>query len=232
MLLRSLADRICQVTFEALPGAAVEMAKEAILDTVGVTLAGANEETTSVVARALRKTAAAGPALIFGDTQRLDVLSAALINGVAAHALDFDDCMHGIVSLEHFSDDAVRDPAARALMARVHATPDPDAHTDTGDHFYARLRVTTTAGTTFEHFVDTPLGGDRTHPLPPGTLAAKFRDCAGLALDAVSTETLLKVCGELDTVADVAEVLNVMAAGAALRAGIEPSGGARVRAFA
>ncbi len=28
--------------------------------------------------------------------------------------------MHGIVSMEHFSDDAVRDPATRALMTRVH----------------------------------------------------------------------------------------------------------------
>ena len=31
--------------------------------------------------------------------------------------------MHGIVSMEHFSDEAVRDPATRALMTRVHAAP-------------------------------------------------------------------------------------------------------------
>src|SRR5262249_5508807 len=96
MLLRVLADRVCQVTFEALPREAVATAKQAILDTIAVTLAGAQEETTAVVARALRVTAAAGPALIFGSSKRVDglfdVLSAALINGVAAHALDFDDC--------------------------------------------------------------------------------------------------------------------------------------------
>ena len=40
MLLRALADRIAEVTFEALPRAAVATAKEGILDTVGVTLAG------------------------------------------------------------------------------------------------------------------------------------------------------------------------------------------------
>src|SRR5207302_7262842 len=61
-------------------------------DTIGVTLAGAQEETTAVVARALRHTAAPGAALIFGDSRHLDPLSATLINGVAAHALDFDDC--------------------------------------------------------------------------------------------------------------------------------------------
>src|SRR5205823_13573256 len=87
-----LADRIRKVTFESLPSEAVAMAKDAILDTVGVTLAGAHDNTTAVVTRALRKTAAPGPALIFGGHERLDVLSAALINGVAAHALDFDDC--------------------------------------------------------------------------------------------------------------------------------------------
>ena len=43
MLLRALADRIAEVTFEALPRAAVATAKEGILDTVGVTLAGAKE---------------------------------------------------------------------------------------------------------------------------------------------------------------------------------------------
>src|SRR5262249_16285417 len=92
MLLRALADRICRVTFETLPRDAVATAKQGILDTVGVTLAGAREETTAIVARTLRQTAAEGPALIFGGRERLDVLNAALINGVAAHALDFDDC--------------------------------------------------------------------------------------------------------------------------------------------
>ena len=92
MLLRALADRISMVTYDTLPAQAVEVAKQGILDTVGVTLAGARDETTAVVAAALRKTAAPGPALIFGTSDHVDVLNAALINGTAAHALDFDDC--------------------------------------------------------------------------------------------------------------------------------------------
>jgi hypothetical protein len=117
-------------------------------------------------------------------------------------------------------------------MARIHAAPGPDALSDTGDHFYARLRITMTAGATFEHFVDAPLGRDREHPLPAGTLAAKFRDCARLAIDAANTEALLQFCNELETIADVADGMNIMAAGAAAWAGIEPSGGARARAYA
>jgi 2-methylcitrate dehydratase PrpD len=449
MLLRALADRIAEVSFEALPGEAVATAKQGILDTVGVTLAGARDDTTAVVTRALRWTAGQGAALIFGGSESLDALSAALINGTASHALDFDDCsntlgghpsapilpalwtlatgisgqafiaayaagvetecklaravnfhhydkgwhptatlgtfgaaaacahllrlspdkiatalalaasmasgikanfgtmtkpfhvghaarnglfaallaeegmtanhgalehrqgffavfngeghfdadrilaewakpfdladpgiafkrhpccgsthpaadamlhlrathalaperierieswthprrlqhtnrpdpqsgldgkfsvqyvlaralMHGIVSLEHFSDAAVRDDAARALAAKVNAQPDDSLGRSAEDHFYARVRVTTASGETYEHFVDRPLGRDREHPLPEGTLAAKFRDCARRALDEASTEEVLRLCGTLDELADVGDVLTAM----------------------
>jgi 2-methylcitrate dehydratase PrpD len=449
MLLRALADRIAEVTFEALPGEAVATAKQGILDTVGVTLAGARDDTTAVVTRTLRWTAGQGAALIFGGSESLDALSAALINGTASHALDFDDCsntlgghpsapilpalwtlatgvsgrafiaayaagvetecklaravnfhhyekgwhptatlgtfgaaaacahllrlspdkiatalalaasmasgikanfgtmtkpfhvghaarnglfaallaeegmtanhgalehkqgffavfngeghfdadrilaewakpfdladpgiafkrhpccgsthpaadamlylraahaltperverieswthprrlqhtnrpdpqsgldgkfsvqyvlaralMHGIVSLEHFSDAAVRDDAARALMAKVNAQPDDSLGRSAEDHFYARVRVTTAAGETHEHFVDRPLGRDRDHPLPQGTLEAKFRDCARRALDEASTEEVLRFCSTLDELADAGDVLAAM----------------------
>jgi 2-methylcitrate dehydratase PrpD len=452
MLLRALADRICQVTFEVLPREAVAMAKDGILDTVGVTLAGAPEETTAVVARTLRKTAAQGPALIFGSSEHLDMLSAALINGVAAHALDFDDCsntlgghpsapilpalwtiapgvsgkafiaayaagvececklaravhfhhyekgwhptatlgtfgsaaacghllrlspdqmatalalaasmasgikanfgtmtkpfhvghaarngllaallakdgmtanqgalehpqgffavfngagmfhperilaewakpyelaepgiafkrhpccgsthpaadamlhlraahalvaervarmeswthprrlehtnrpdpqsglagkfsiqyvlaralMHGIVRLEHFSDAAVRDGGARVLTAKVAAAADASLGRAEDDHFYARVRVTTTTGETFEHFVDRPLGRDRAHPLPAGTLEAKFRDCARVVLAPECIEAVVRLCDNLEYVPDVKGILDVLAVG-------------------
>jgi 2-methylcitrate dehydratase PrpD len=449
MLLRALADRIAEVTFEALPREAVATAKEGILDTVGVTLAGAKEDTTAVVARTLRWTAGQGAALLFGGRERVDALSAALINGTASHALDFDDCsntlgghpsapilpalwtlatgvsgkafiaayaagfetecklaravnfhhyekgwhptatlgtfgaaaacahllrlspdktatalalaasmasgikanfgtmtkpfhighaarngllaallaeegmtanhgaleheqgffavfngagnfvadrilaewakpfdlaepgiafkrhpccgsthpaadamlhlrqahavapdgvskieswthprrlahtnrpdpqsgldgkfsiqyvlaralMHGIVSLEHFSDDAVRDVAARALTAKVNAQPDANLGSVAADHFYARVRVTTTSGEAFEHFVEAALGRDRDHPLPSGTLEAKFRDCARRALDPQATEAVLQLCTTLDELADAGDVLAAM----------------------
>jgi 2-methylcitrate dehydratase PrpD len=449
MLLRALADRIAEVSFEALPGEAVATAKQGILDTVGVTLAGARDDTTAVVARTLRWTAGQGVALIFGGSESLDALSAALINGTASHALDFDDCsntlgghpsapilpalwtlatgvsgrafiaayaagvetecklaravnfhhydkgwhptatlgtfgaaaacahllrlspdkiatalalaasmasgikanfgtmtkpfhvghaarnglfaallaeegmtanhgalehkqgffavfngagnfdadrilaewakpfdladpgiafkrhpccgsthsaadamlhlraahalapegverieswthprrlqhtnrpdpqsgldgkfsvqyvlaralMHGIVSLEHFSDAAVCDESARALMAKVNAQADDGLGRSAEDHFYARVRVTTAAGETHEHFVDRPLGRDRDHPLPPGTLEAKFRDCALRALDEASTEEVLRLISTLDGLADAGDVLAVM----------------------
>jgi 2-methylcitrate dehydratase PrpD len=120
---------------------------------------------------------------------------------------------HGIVSMAHFSDDAVRDPATRALMTRVQSLPDPAAESETTDHFYCRLKITTTAGESFEHFVDRPIGRDRDHPLPAGALEAKFRDCAKTVLDAKAVEALLGQCLALEKVADVSGVLDVIAAG-------------------
>src|SRR5215470_5026607 len=84
-----LAKRIHAITYERLPAAAVEAAKLGILDTVGVTLGGSIEPSARLVRRV---SAATGPALVFGSSQRLSVTDAALVNGVAAHALDFDDC--------------------------------------------------------------------------------------------------------------------------------------------
>src|SRR5262249_31443497 len=119
--------------------------------------------------------------------------------------------MHGIVSLEHFSDAAVRDDAARTLMAKVNAQADAGLGRSAEDHFYARLRVTTASGETHEHFVDRPLGRDHDHALPEGTLEAKFRDCARRALDQASTEEVLRLISTLDELADVGDVLAAMA---------------------
>src|SRR6478672_4343043 len=85
----SLAERIAGVRYDALPEAAMHWARVAILDTVGCTLAGASEPCALIVARV---TAAGGPCLVFGTAQRVAPLDAALINGTASHALDFDDC--------------------------------------------------------------------------------------------------------------------------------------------
>jgi 2-methylcitrate dehydratase PrpD len=87
-----LAERIASVTYDALPAEASHWAKVAILDTVGCTLAGASEPCARIVARVTTGGASTGQCLVFGTDQRVAPLDAALINGTAAHALDFDDC--------------------------------------------------------------------------------------------------------------------------------------------
>jgi len=84
-----LAGRIHAFDYDALPTAAVEWAKMGILDTVGVTLAGAPEPCAQI---ALRVSGSAGPSLVFGSALRISETDAAFVNGTASHALDFDDC--------------------------------------------------------------------------------------------------------------------------------------------
>ena len=85
-----LAQRIAAVKYEDLPADAIHWAKVGILDTVGVTLAGCREDTARLAMNALG--AGAGPSHIFGSDRRVSALDAAVINGAASHALDFDDC--------------------------------------------------------------------------------------------------------------------------------------------
>jgi 2-methylcitrate dehydratase PrpD len=87
----SLAERIASVGYEALPADAVHWAKVAILDAVGCTLAGSTEPCARIIDRVTTAGASGGASLIFGTSRRATPLDAALINGTASHALDYDD---------------------------------------------------------------------------------------------------------------------------------------------
>jgi 2-methylcitrate dehydratase PrpD len=89
-LARELAARITSMRYDDLPEEALYWGKIAILDTIGVTLAGTLEEGPRILDEVLG-TPAAGPSLIFGTRRRASALDAALVNGTAAHALDFDN---------------------------------------------------------------------------------------------------------------------------------------------
>jgi 2-methylcitrate dehydratase PrpD len=84
-----LGKRITALRFEDLPPEAVHWAKVGILDTVGVTLAGSTDPSATIVAGVL---SSGGPSLLLGTSKRVSALDAALVNGTASHALDFDDC--------------------------------------------------------------------------------------------------------------------------------------------
>ena len=84
-----LAQRINALSYETLPPEAAHWAKVGILDTVGVTLAGSDDPSATIVAGVLSSN---GPSLVLGTGKRTSPLDAALVNGTASHALDFDDC--------------------------------------------------------------------------------------------------------------------------------------------
>jgi 2-methylcitrate dehydratase PrpD len=93
---QELAARINGLKFDDYPQEAIDWAKVAVLDTLGVSLAGAPEETTQIPIKVLGSGQTpgqnTGPSLIWGSAMRTTPMDAALINGTAAHALDYDDC--------------------------------------------------------------------------------------------------------------------------------------------
>jgi 2-methylcitrate dehydratase PrpD len=88
---QELAERILAFRYEDLPEEAVYWARQAMIDTIGVTFAGSCEPTAQIPARIPGMAGQDGPCLVLGSHQRTTALDAAMLNGVASHALDYDD---------------------------------------------------------------------------------------------------------------------------------------------
>jgi 2-methylcitrate dehydratase PrpD len=73
---------------------AIERAEHGFSDTIGCIIAGRKDPATLAAARAFETRANVGNSAVVTGV-RTDPAIAALINGVAAHALDFDDNFHG-----------------------------------------------------------------------------------------------------------------------------------------
>jgi 2-methylcitrate dehydratase PrpD len=70
---------------------ALNAARTAIIDTVGVTLAGSLEPCAQILLDVPGVGDAAGDVTVFGTDRKTSALVACLINGTASHALDYDD---------------------------------------------------------------------------------------------------------------------------------------------
>jgi 2-methylcitrate dehydratase PrpD len=105
------------VVAAAPPCAARAIAARAFLDTIGVALAGAGEPAARCVQRVIAVDGG-GPCTVLGTALCGSAANAALANGTAAHALDFDDMC--FVSLAHPSAPLV--PAALAAAEVSGAT--------------------------------------------------------------------------------------------------------------
>lgn len=93
-------------------------AERCIIDVTGVMLAGSTERAITALRTSALEEFAPGPCTLFGSPETGSASAAALVNGAAAHALDFDDtCYHGIV---HGS--AVVWPAVLAAAQREDAS--------------------------------------------------------------------------------------------------------------
>ncbi|MSP30842.1 MAG: MmgE/PrpD family protein [Acetobacteraceae bacterium] len=90
-LTRKLSDQARTLRYEALSAEARELARQCVLDYLACTIAGASEPLTKIMLAEMAEQGGAGEATVVGHAARLPVLSAALVNGSAAHALDYDD---------------------------------------------------------------------------------------------------------------------------------------------
>ena len=88
---RWLAERAAGVRYDDLPDAAIIVARQCILDWFAVTIPGASEPAVTILREDLLADRAAPVASLAGSAKRTSAGNAALINGTASHALDFDD---------------------------------------------------------------------------------------------------------------------------------------------
>ena len=90
-VLEQIAERIVSFDLSAITPQAIMLSRTAIIDTLGVTIAGAIEPCTTNLLRTPGVASAPGLCTIFGTAQKTSALDATFINGTASHALDYDD---------------------------------------------------------------------------------------------------------------------------------------------
>ncbi|MEI7310585.1 MmgE/PrpD family protein [Pectobacterium carotovorum] len=99
---RQLAHNLLAFSRQTFPADVLAHARTAMIDTLGVTLAGGIQDGAQKLRAVIVPSAAVGKSRIFGTDLKLNALDAALLNGTSAHLLDFDDSnswLHGHISV-------------------------------------------------------------------------------------------------------------------------------------
>lgn len=153
----ALAGAISGLTFDRIPSTARTVAAQCVLDGLGVTIAATDEPAVRIARTVTLAETPDGPATFLGDGGRSGIRAAALVNGTAAHALDYDDvlgAMEGhptapVLPAALALSEALR-ADGRALVTAMVAGIETEARVGAalGDSHYARgFHNTATAGT-------------------------------------------------------------------------------------
>lgn len=89
--LEHLADRTANLEYSEISPFGLKLVQIALIDTLGVAIAGSITEPAQLARQVLMAQGGSGRSLLFGTAIRSNALDAGMANGVAAHALDFDD---------------------------------------------------------------------------------------------------------------------------------------------
>jgi 2-methylcitrate dehydratase PrpD len=90
-LTAEVAEFVVSTRYSDLPAEVVGLAKSFILDGLGVILAGASEKGSRILRARVEAMGGRQEATALGTGRRFPVAKAALLNGMAGHALDYDD---------------------------------------------------------------------------------------------------------------------------------------------
>jgi len=87
---RKIAEFVVGTRYDAVPARALETAKTALVDCLGVALAGSRETSAKICGDMVRQEGGKGESTVLGQGFKSSALMAAFANGTAAHALDYD----------------------------------------------------------------------------------------------------------------------------------------------
>lgn len=88
---QAVARRAAGLRFEDLTPAAVTVAKQCLLDWIGVCVAARRDPLVDILVDERMEAGLRGDAIVVGRAQRLALPAAVLVNGAMSHALDYDD---------------------------------------------------------------------------------------------------------------------------------------------
>jgi len=85
-----IADFVIGFDIKAVPQPVIDRARTVFIDTIGVMLAGSHEDVSHLAVEMVKGEASAPQATVVGQSLRASQQLAALANGVASHAMDYD----------------------------------------------------------------------------------------------------------------------------------------------
>src|SRR3982075_1965816 len=88
---RTVAEWIVHSRLADTPPAVRSEAVRSIVNWIGVTIGGSREDAVKRGIETLTPYSGPGKSSVFGRSEKLDPLRAALINGISSHVLDYDD---------------------------------------------------------------------------------------------------------------------------------------------
>jgi 2-methylcitrate dehydratase PrpD len=108
----------------------------------------------------------------------------------------------GNVTIDSFTEEAVRDPEVLSLVDRVTMRLDSSLEPGSGGERAARVTVHMRDGETYSELCREPKGGPKV-PFSPAELDAKYRECAHRAIAGPAVEESLALLHDLDALPDV-----------------------------